>query len=228
MNSMGKNSCPGFTLLEVIIAILIFAIIITTLFSSFDAFIISSEGVKKDIIHNEKIRKTFKRIRMDLESLYVLQPPRYQPPQFDSGPDPYRFIGTETTMGQDSVSTMIFTSLAHVNIGADQRSGVARIAYYLKENKTDTYDLYRSDALYPYPEEIESCYDPVLCTDISGFKIIYKNENNDPYETWDSDDKEFQYGFPTSVDISIFFGSGENSRISEFSIDLGTGREPIE
>ncbi|MCP4366815.1 MAG: prepilin-type N-terminal cleavage/methylation domain-containing protein [Deltaproteobacteria bacterium] len=225
---MKKNSCPGFTLIEVIIAILIFAIIITTLFSSFDAFLISSETVKDEITHDEKIRNIFKRISMDLEAIYVLQPPRYQPPQFDSDPDPYRFIGEETTMGQDSVSSMIFTSLAHVTLGADQRTGVARIAYYLKENKTDTYDLYRSDALFPFPEEIESCYDPILCKDISAFKIIYKNGDNDPYEIWDSDAKEFQYGFPASVDIKIFFGSDENSRIFEFSIDLATGRDPIE
>lgn len=226
MNRLTKNNCKGFTLVEILIAVLIFSIIIFTLFSSFKAFIVSSEAIKKEVAHSEKIRTIFKRISMDLESIFVLQPPRYKKPEFD--PDPYRFIGKEVTVGQRVVSSMAFTSCAHAKPGADQREGVARIAYYLKENEKNKYDLYRTDSLPPFPEEMASCSDPVLCRDISGFEIVYKDVNKNEYRDWDSDAEEFNYMFPASIDFKITLDSGKRQRAFILSIGLAAGRGPID
>jgi len=68
VNSQAR-ACKGFTLLEILVAVLIFAIVIATLFSSFKAFIISSEGVKEDLLRTEKIATVYKRISLDLESI---------------------------------------------------------------------------------------------------------------------------------------------------------------
>ncbi len=79
-----KNWCcvtacrQGFTLLEILIAILIFAVVIATLFSSFKAFIVSSEGVKANVLQIETITNVYKRISLDFESIFVLQKPRYK------------------------------------------------------------------------------------------------------------------------------------------------------
>jgi len=66
----------GFTLLEMLIAISIFAVVIATLFSSFKAFIISSEGVKKDVLEIAAITNLYKRVSLDFESIFVLQKQR--------------------------------------------------------------------------------------------------------------------------------------------------------
>ncbi len=222
------DRCKGFTLVEVLVAILIFSIVMTTLFSSFKAFIISSEYVKSDVAHGEKIRNVLKRINMDFGALVVLQAPRYKKPEFNSEPDPYSFIGKEETIGQNVVSSVVFTSLAHVILGADQRAGVARITYYLKENQNNTYNLYRADSLFPFPEEEESCTNPVLCRDISGFELVYTDFNGDEHRYWNSDDQEFKYTFPTSIDLKITLGSGENRQVFETAISMVSGRTPIE
>ncbi len=214
--------------MEVLVSILIFSIVIFTLFSSFKAFIISSENLKDEIKYSEKIRNVMKRINMDFESLYVLQAPRYKKPEFNSDPDPYRLIGKETTMGQDSFSSIEFTSLAHAMIGLEQRPGIARIAYYAKENENNTFDLYRADSLRPFPEELGSCFDPILCRNISRFKILYTDFIGDEYNYWDSDAKEFAYTFPASIDLKIVLGSGENQQAFEISIGLVSGRASIE
>lgn len=227
MNRLTKDN-RGFTLVEILIAILIFSVVIATLFSSFKAFIISSQSVKEEVVHSEKIRNIFKRISLDLESIFILQPPRYKKPQFNSDPDPYGFVGNEETIGQHVVSTLVFPSFAHAKFGADQRTGVARIAYYLKENQDNSYNLCRADALPPFPEELESCSDPVLCKDISGFEVVYKDFNGDEYKYWDSEDEEFKYTFPVSINLKITFGSGEIQQVLETSIRLISGREPIE
>ncbi|MBC2704555.1 type II secretion system protein J [Desulfobacula sp.] len=226
MNRPAKHHCSGFTLVEILIAVLIFSIIIFTLFSSFKAFIVSSEAVKKQVAHDEKISRVFKRISMDLESIFVLQPPRYKKPGFDSDPDPYGFTGKEGAVGQQVVSSMAFTSGAHAKFGANQRDGIARIVYYLKENKKNRYDLYRADSLPPFPEETASCLDPVLCQDISGFDMIYKDVNKNEYRYWDSDAEEFNHMFPASIDFKITVGSGEKQQAFILSIGLLTGRGP--
>lgn len=222
------NNTRAFTLMEILIAILIFFIVISTLFSSFNAFIISSEKVKQAVAHSEKIRTVFKRISLDLESIYVLQPPRYRKPEFNSDPDPYRFEGEEVTLGQGVVSQMRFPSYAHTGFGSDQRTGVARIVYYVKENKDKQYDLYRADSLAPFPEEQESCSDPVLCTDISGFEVVYRDREGEAYKSWNSEDEAVDYTFPASIDFKITFGTGEANQVFEVSIALVSGRDPIE
>jgi general secretion pathway protein J len=227
MNSLQKKHA-GFTLLEVLVAVLIFAIVMSTLFTTFNAFLVSAETVKNEVVYTEMINNVFKRISLDLESLFVLQPPAYQKPEFNSDPDIYRFVGQETSVGQTSVSSLMFASLCHIKFNDDPRQGIARIRYYLKPNENDLYTLYRSDALPPFAEEMESCYDPVLCRDVSGFDIVYRDGNGDEYRSWDSDDPAFAYTFPESIDIKITFGPGENPRIFTGSIRLGTGRVPIE
>jgi general secretion pathway protein J len=227
VNSLTKDN-RAFTLVEILIAILIFSVVMATLFSSFKAFILSSENIKEEVEYSEKIRNIFKRIKIDLESIFILQPPRYKKPQFNSDPDPYSFVGNEVTLGQQIVSTLVFPSFAHAQFGADLRTGVARIAYYLKENKNNGYDLYRADALPPFPEDLESCFDPVLIKDISGFKVVFKDVNGDEYTYWNSDDEAVKYTFPASIDFTIIFGTGEQIRVFETSIGLVPGREPIE
>jgi general secretion pathway protein J len=218
----------GFTLIEIMIALMIFAVIISALFSTFNAFIISSETIKDEVLHSEKIRNVFKRIRLDLESVFVLQKPRYKKPEFNSDPDPYRFVGEEVAIGQDVVSSIVFPSFAHVKFGEDQRTGVARIAYYVKKNQNNSYDLYRADVLSPFPEDIESCSDPVLCQNIFRFEVLYKDVNGDAHKSWDSDAQEFGHTFPASVDLKITFGDGEKKQVSLISVGLVSGREPIE
>lgn len=200
----------------------------TTLFSSFRAFIISSETVKRNVLNTEKIRFVNKRISRDIESIFITHMPRYKKPEFNSEPDPYRLIGREMTLGQQVISTIEFTSTAHIKNGSDQRSGIARIAYYLKENENDTYNLYRADTLPPFPDEIESCADPLLLNGIYGFEIIYKDFEGQEYKHWDSEDEEFGYTLPVSLDVKFTFGTGEQKQVSIISIGIVNGRQPIE
>ncbi len=218
----------GFTLLEILIAISIFAIVIAMLFSTFQAFIISSEEVKEDVRQIDTITNIQKRITLDLESLYILQTPRYKKPEFDSEPDAFGLVGSEETIGQKVVSLLTFSSLAHVKLGTDQRSGVARITYYVRENENNSLDLCRADTLLPFREDIKSCTDPVLCRDISGFEIIYKDQNADEYRYWDSESQEFKYTYPLNINLKIIFGSTEHTQAAVISIDIVQGRKPIE
>ena len=218
----------GFTLIEVLMAIVIFSVVMTALFSSFKAFIVSSETVKNDIDHNEKIRGAYNRISLDLESVYIPQFPIYKRPEFNSDPDPYRLAGSEDIIGQQVVSSLTFTSFAHAVYNGGTRKGLARISYYLKKNENDTYNLHRSDTLWPFPEETAACSDPVLLKGITGFSITYTDTESEEFRNWNSDDEEFDFAFPKSLEFKITHGLDDKKIQTVFAIPIRSGRPAIE
>ncbi len=233
MNKMAKTSfcrgltCHGFTLIEILIAVMIFSIVISTLFSSFNGFMITSENITRNVSQSGKMRDALKRICLDFEQLYALRVPRYSKPVFNSDPDPYRFVGKENRVGKKNFSSVTFASLAHAITGKDPRQGVAIISYYVKENE-DGYDLYRADSLPPYPEGLESCADHLLGKDISEFEMSYTDINGDESPYWDSESDEFKYIVPASVSLKIVFNSQGKNQVFETSIKLIQARIPIE
>lgn len=216
MTDTGRYGCKGFTLVEILIAILIFSLIMTVLFSSFKAFVLSSEAVKESVGQNEEIRTVFGRIRLDLEAVYIQQVPRYKKPEFNSEPDPYRFAGKD-----DGFS---FASFAHAGTRKGEKKSIARITYYVKENPDHTVDLYRSDILPPFPQDRPACNDPLLCRGISGFEAGFIDGKGDLHKSWDSEAEAFNYSFPARIDMKITFGSGEKKQIIEASIKLPVER----
>ena len=232
MNKMAKTSCcngpHGFTLIEVLVAVMIFSIVIFTLFSSFSGFMITSKNITRNISQSAKMQTTLGRICLDFEQLYVLRVPRYSKPEFNSDPDTYSFVGKEVRVGQKIFSSVTFASLAHAITGKDPGQGVARISYYVKENENDTYDLYRADNLPPYPADPSSCKDHILGKDILEFKITYTDINGEESPHWDSESDEFNYIAPASVSLEIMFNSQGRHQTFETSVDLIGARTPIE
>jgi general secretion pathway protein J len=212
LTDSGKYDDKGFTLVEILIAVLIFSLIMTALFSSFKAFVISSEAVKESVARNEAIRTVLKRIRLDLEAIYIQQLPRYQKPGLNSEPDPYRFVGKE--------NTFFFASYAHANMRKGEKKSVSRVTYYLKENADHTFDLFRSDIIAPFPEDKVSCADPLLCRNITGFEVLFIDDKGEQHKFWNSEAQAFGYSFPAGVDLKITFGSGEKKQVVEASIKL--------
>jgi general secretion pathway protein J len=141
----------------------------------------------------------------DFEQLYILQPPRYQPPVMGSIPDPYRFVGGDTASDVQGFSRIEFSSLNHARIGADQRFGVARIIYYVRPNAQQGYDLCRSDRLESGDQDINMCNDPVLLRHVTGFDIRFRDALDNEYQQWDSESDQFQYAFPSALEIKITF-----------------------
>jgi len=213
----GKHE-KGFTLVEILIAILVFSLIMTILFSSFKAFVLSSEAVKESVIQSQTFQTVFKRIRLDIEAIYIQQPPRYKKPEFNSEPDPYRFVGKEDTFS--------FASFAHAAIRKGEKKAISRIAYYIKETPNHTFDLYRSDILPPFPEDgaSSSCVDPLLCREISRFEVGFVDSKGDRHNDWDSEAEEFNYSFPAGIDLKIILGSGEKKQVIEAFIKLPVER----
>jgi general secretion pathway protein J len=198
----------GFTLLEILIAIFIFAIIITTVYGSFNAVISRTEAINNGVGAFEMARVCLNRIMSDLNAIYVEQKPLYQKPDFDDPPDPYRFVGKETFEGTKTFPQLRFASFAHLSMSKETENGIAEIVYYVRERgyPETEYLLKRSDILYFDEEDYEfeeKESDPVLCEGLEEFSFVYFDEDGDEYETWDSDSDSNKYATPRAIEITL-------------------------
>ncbi len=75
------------------------------------------------------------RMTIDLESLFILQPPAFKISGSDDTEDPFRLVGDIVNIGGEDVGKLRFTALAHIPLDRQPRDGVAEIIYYVNESR---------------------------------------------------------------------------------------------
>jgi general secretion pathway protein J len=206
-----RNSDRGFTLLEIMIAIFIFSIIVTTIFGSYNSVFTGVEVMNEGVTSYETARTCLNRMTFDLESIHVSLPPQYSPPDFNGPPDPYRIVGSTHNVQTVSFPKLRFTSTAHVSFGGRTESHIAEIVYYVQATDNNHYLLRRADNLYPYEEFEENSNDPVLCENLKSLTFNYYDREGTKYDMWDSDTEDFGYATPAAIGITLELTSGTDS-----------------
>ena len=201
----------GFTLLEVMIAIFIFAIIATTIFSSYTSLLSGSETSDQGTAPYEMAKNCLNRMIVDLESIHLTLPPGYSPPVLGEPPELYRIVGEIFDIQGVSFPRLRFTSLAHLSFGGKTEKGIAEIVYYVQASGDGNYVLKRADNLYPYETFEEKAGDPVLCTDVKSLTFKYYDQDGTAHDLWDSDDEDFGYSTPKAIDINLELAESSNS-----------------
>ena len=218
----------GFTLLEIMVAIFIFAVIITTVFGSFRIVFSNTDAVGGDVAVFESARICLERMATDLESLVVSDYPRYAKPEFNDAMDIYRLVGDTTDLAGNSFGRLQFASLGHLALNQDMRQGVCRIVYYVDEGVDDRLVLRRADHLYPFPEFEASPDDPILCENILGLEFAFMDADGEMSDRWDSESSENDYATPRSIEIRLTVGSQDRSRTFTTRIGLHVFRQAVE
>lgn len=227
------ESPAGFTLLEILLAIFIFGIVMSTIFGTFNAVVSRTDAIKNGTGGYEMARTCLNRITQDLTAIYLDQRPMYTPPDFDDGPDPYGFFGKITFEGNKSFSWLRFASTEHLAMNGKPPTGIAEIVYYVKERgyPDSEFVLKRADTSYPYDEDYvfeEKDSDPVLCEGVEEFTLVYTDEEGNEQETWDSDADLFKYASPRAVTVKLAIRNGDFVHGFETRIVLPIFREQAE
>lgn len=236
--SLSHHRSQGFTLFEILIALFIFSVVVTTIFGSYRAVFSSVEPIERGITDFEMGTNCLNRMVLDLKSAYVLPRYAYSQPGFDDPPDPFRMVGDGSYSGGGSFSRFRFTSLAHVGMGGGVRDGVAEIVYYVDQSNGGRANgggpdeggavLKRSDTLPPYPEFEPEGGDPVLCENVKALTFTYYDEEGTEFEAWNSEAGEFKYGTPRAIRIKLETGDESGSLFFETMVDFPVYREKIE
>jgi general secretion pathway protein J len=202
----GRNS-RGFTLIEILTAIFILAIVVSLVLGAFDAIFSNADRVNVASDLNEMGAAALDRMSTDLKAIHVMPYPRYKPPQLlDDEPDIYRVEGKTSNVGGHTFAWLRFTSMAHLPLNHDADEGVAEIVYYVQETPGNDYIIRRADHLYPYPEFEERETDPELCEQVRDFTLTFFDADGTEYEEWDSESDDMEYGTPRAIKVKLALG----------------------
>jgi general secretion pathway protein J len=221
-------SGSGFTLLEIMVAIFIFAVVITTVFGSFRVVFSSADAVGSDTAIFESARTCLGRMATDLKGLIISDYPRYAKPDFNDPQDPHRLVGDMTDVAGSSFGRLRFASLAHLTVNRDSRLGVCRIVYYVDQRSDESLVLRRADHLYPFPDFEESEDDPILCDQVLALEFAYLDAEGESSDRWDSESADTDFATPRSIEIRLTVGTPSRPKPFTTRVSLHVHRDAAE
>lgn len=185
----------GFTLIEVLIAIFILVIVLSTVYAAYTG----TFRIVKDTEYGDDIysmaRSTIARMVADLESVC-----KYK--------NAFRFISERNESARGEYMNLFFLSSAHLNLDDENSSGIAEIDYYIEEDsEKDGYVILRKDKLHKNGEEEfgkkEKGY--ILCDRLQSLTYKFYDSKGQEYDLWDSDSDAQKDKAPSVVAVYLDF-----------------------
>jgi general secretion pathway protein J len=209
---IGSVHKEGFTLLEILIAIAIFASVLSTIFISYTGTFNVLEQTESRANIYRMARIAFERMQEDLESAYFIrgtEQSESKENQFDYTP----FLGKDAEIDGRDADTLSFISRAHVVFDVEENgTGIAGISYYVAENeKGDGFILYRSDTPQFEKAPEEGTGGLILCEGLFSVDFTYYDGDGKSHEEWGSTGDKLKYKFPVMVKIELSFIENSNS-----------------
>jgi general secretion pathway protein J len=223
-----RQAAQGFTLMEVLVATAILAVVVTAILASFNSVFSTTEALDESSDIYEMAKNCLKRMVFDLESIHIAQRPMYKPPELDQPPDPYRIVATTKDIGGTGFAQIRFASKAHVRLEQSPREGIAEIIYYVQSKDEGHLVLKRADNLYPFPDFKEKGSDPVLSKYVKSLAFKFYDQEGSEYDVWDSDSDEFGYATPKVIAIRLELANKSASQTFETRVLLPLLREKAE
>ncbi len=219
---MKSTEDRGFTLLEILLAIFMLTVVVSTVFGAFSGtFKVVNETESQGEIY-AMARVALERISEDLASVYGGDSSKTPASEAVAPQQRFLFVGENHTVDGQSADTLRFMSYAHVSFKAGrQDEGPAEIVYYLQRNEdTGEQALYRSDTLdyLEAPENGQGGF--LLCDRLKWVDFIYYDGNGEARNAWDTTENTGKEALPSRVEISMGF---ENALDPENPLQFMTG-----
>jgi general secretion pathway protein J len=206
--------------LEILVAVLILGMVVTTVLASFNMVFSTAETLEGSATIFEMGKTCMDRITRDLQNGFILERPFYKTPGLDDPPDPYRVQGTVDSLGGTQLAKLRFTSRAHVPLGPSRRTGIAEIIYYVQAGPEGGLRLKRADHLFPYPRFEERSTDPVLCENVKSLAFEYVDAEGKALDNWDSESSRFGFATPVVVSVRLELAQGEDAYLFQTAVAL--------
>lgn len=205
-----ETNTKGFTLLEILIAMFIFAVVLSTIFTSYTGTFRIIEETEAQAEIYAMARVALSRMQEDLESVYFKQAKKSE--TGEDSTNPVMFFGENKEIQERDADTLRFLSRAHLRLGEDEdKHELAEISYYVSQpDEGEALVLYRSDTPELSEPPAEGTGGLVLCEGLFAVNITYYGDEEEPHENWDSSDEEFEQGLPKRVSILLQFVNDVN------------------
>ncbi|WP_419176036.1 PulJ/GspJ family protein [Desulfosediminicola sp.] len=172
-----RSSCrAGFTLLELLVSIAIFAVVISSVYGAYRATFHTISGTDKQVLRAAAARVILERVTEDLEALYT-------------GEDGF-FEAENKELGDGRADTLKFMSSAHLVFTNEQiPAGKTSIEYKVREAATGGFELIRIDTPQ-LPGQEDSVEDDaagdILGKGLQSFSLSYFSQTGEQSDDWQS------------------------------------------
>ena len=187
----------GFTLIEILIAVLILGIVLSTVYASYTGTFRIIRESQYDAEVYGMARSALDRMARDLQSAALWR-------------GAFTFVTKPQTLGNREFVRLFFRSAAHVAFSdKDATDGIALIEYGVEEGTDkEGYILTRSDSLYRDPEKEQTPSGGLLlCDRVEALTYTFFDEKGKEYNDWNSDreDSVQKKRVPAAVLIRLSF-----------------------
>lgn len=166
----------GFTLIEILIAVLILGVVLSTVYASYTGTFRIIRDTETDAELYGMARTALDRLTRDLEAAA-------------SWKGAFTFQAKPYSLGDREFTRLTFRSTAHVAFGEKEPpAGIAVIGYAVEEgSEKEGYALVRSDSLRRDPAKEENAAGGfLLCDRIETLTFLFYDTAGKDYEAWDS------------------------------------------
>ncbi|MBN1625098.1 MAG: prepilin-type N-terminal cleavage/methylation domain-containing protein [Deltaproteobacteria bacterium] len=198
------NDIKGFTLLEILIAISLFAALTAMLYPAYIGTFHNMDITESHASVYRMARIAIDRISEDLACACI--------PGTDEDGDSdltysHAFLGTDSELYGRNADSLEFISEEHLPFNDAISAGRGRIKYYIKEHEDeDGFILYRSDNLeLGNKSEYEETGELILCKDVNSLNYTYWDEDGEDSDYWDSSSGSSKGKLPSMVTVELEF-----------------------
>jgi general secretion pathway protein J len=165
----------GFTLIEILVAMFIFALVVPTILAAYQTTIRITSGAEYGDQAFSMGRSAIDRFTKDLESICTNQ-------------GVYRFKLQQATVHDQTVPMLSFFSSAHIGFsGRRGDAGTALISYHVEKGDGGDYSLMRTDGLIR-GNQTDSTAEPfTVCEHVKSLTLRFYDVKGQEYTFWDSD-----------------------------------------
>ena len=196
------NDKKGFTLLEILVAIALFAALTAMLYPAYIGTFRNIDITESYGTIYRMARITMERVSEDLECACI---PKTNNDSSDIAQSQV-FSGKDSAIDGENADNLQFVSESHLSFNGDKSRGRGLIKYYLKQNEDEKgFTLYRSDDLELGNKSEDETGGLVLCEGLNSINFSYQDENGDTYDYWDSSSEPFKGKLPTMVSVELEF-----------------------
>ena len=204
-SSLSSRHIKGFTLLELLLAVAIAAVVIAIVNFAFFQSHRNIEAVRIQREAYQTVRIVMDRIVKDLTCCYV---PAGRTDMTSDELSLYRFIGVNdeaNSIDKDSISMTTTTDIGFSRVPG----GVCEVAYYLREmeNRKDVFTLYRREDPTPHYGTSTAGSEMEIAEGVLGMNIIYVDDTNQESSEWDLAKKLI---LPKQVKVTITMEAGKD------------------
>lgn len=184
----------GYTLIEILVAVLILGIVLSTIYASYTGTFRIIGEIKYDAEVYGMARSSLDRMARDLQSAALWR-------------GAFTFRTKSYTLGNRDFMRVIFRSAAHIAFSdSEPPDGISVIEYGVEEGK-EGYVLLRSDSLYRDPEKESSPAERfLLCNRVEALTYTFYDETGKEHQSWDSGTKDVMVQknrFPAAILIRL-------------------------